>query len=198
MFALAINASPRKNGNTEILLTAALEPIREAGWRTELIKIGGKPMSGCIACQQCVKRKDNRCAITRDAFNDIYPLMAEADAILLGTPTYFTDVTAELKALIDRSGYVASANGRRFAGKIGAGVVAVRRGGATHAFDSINHLFLISGMVVPGSRYWNMGYGLHEGDVAKDTEGLANMRNLGEMIVWLGNALKPNMASLPK
>jgi len=198
MRALAINASPRKNSNTGILIDHVLQPLKEAGWDTEIIKIGAKPMRGCIACMQCVQRKDNRCSITTDALNDIFLQMVEADAIILGTPTYYTDVTAELKALIDRAGFVAQANGRAFAGKIGAGVMAVRRAGATHALDSINHFFLISNMVVPGSRYWNMGYGLHEGDVKNDEEGLANMTNLGEMIAWLGKCMHPNMGTFPK
>ena len=198
MLALAINASPRKNSNTGILIGHVLQPLKNAGWETEVIKIGAKPMSGCIACMQCLKQKNNRCSITKDAFNDIFARMLEADAIILGTPTYFTDVTAELKGLIDRSGYVALVNGRKFSGKIGAAVVAVRRGGATHAFDSINHLFLMSNMIVPGSRYWNMGYGLKEEEVLNDKEGLANMANLGEMIAWLGKSIKANMDAMPQ
>lgn len=198
MRALAINASPRKNSNTGILIDHVLQPLKNAGWDTETIKIGATPLRGCIACAQCVQRKDNRCSITTDALNDIYARMVEADAIILGTPTYFTDLTAELKALIDRAGFVARANDRKFAGKIGAGVVAARRGGATHAFDSINHFFLINNMIVPGSRYWNMGYGLGEGEVRNDAEGLANMMNLGEMIAWLGKCIKPNMETFPK
>ena len=198
MLALAINASPRKNSNTGILIGHVLQPLKDAGWETEVIKIGAKPMSGCIACMQCLKQKNNRCSITKDAFNDIFARMLEADAIILGTPTYFTDVTAELKGLIDRSGYVALVNGRKFSGKIGAAVVAVRRGGATHAFDSINHLFLMSNMIVPGSRYWNMGYGLKEEEVLNDKEGLANMANLGEMIAWLGKSIKANMDAMPQ
>lgn len=198
MFALAVNASPRKNSNTGILINHVLQPLQDAGWKTETVRIGAKPMSGCIACTQCYRRKDNRCSITNDAFNDIFARMLEADAIILGTPTYFTDVTAELKALIDRAGFVAGANGNRFAGKIGAGIMAVRRGGATHAFDTINHLFLKCNMLVPGSRYWNMAYGLNEGDVQNDTEGMANMTNLGEMIAWLGKCVTPHMDSLPR
>lgn len=198
MYALAINASPRKNSNTGICIDHVLQPLKDEGWNTEVIKIGAKPMSGCIACMQCFKRKDNRCSITKDDFNDIYAKMNEADAIILGTPTYFTDVTAEMKALIDRAGYVAVCNGRKFAGKIGAGVVAVRRGGATHAFDTLNHLFLMSGMVVPGSTYWNMAYGLKEGEAANDTEGLGNMTNLGRMIAWLGKCIRPNLESMPR
>ena len=198
MLALAINASPRKGGNTETLLDHALAPIKEAGWETEVIRIGAKPMAGCIACMQCYKNKNNRCIQDKDAFNDIYARMVEADAIILGTPTYFTDVTSELKALIDRSGYVAMVNGNPFAGKIGAGVVAVRRGGATHAFDTMNHLFLKMSMIVPGTIYWNMGYGLKPKDVENDAEGIKNMQHLGQMIVWLGNALKPHRESIPK
>ncbi len=199
MLALAINASPRKGGNTETLLNHVLAPIAKAGWETEMIQIGGKPLRGCIACYQCFEKKNNRCALDQDAFNDgIFPRMLAADAIILGSPTYFTDVTAEMKALIDRAGLVAMANGNPFSGKIGAGAVAVRRGGATHVFDTMNHLFQILGMVIPGSTYWNMGYGLKPKDVENDNEGLNNMRHLGEMIVWLGGALKPHMGSVPK
>lgn len=198
MFALAVNASPRKNSNTGILVDRVLQPLQDAGWETETVRIGAKPMSGCIACMQCYKLKNTRCSVTKDAFNDIFARMLEADAIILGTPIYFTDVTAELKALIDRAGVVAGANGNRFAGKIGAGVMAVRRGGATHAFDTINHLFLKSAMLVPGSRYWNMAYGQNEGDVQNDKEGMANMTNLGEMIAWLGKCIAPHMDSLPR
>lgn len=198
MFALAINSSPRRGGNTEILLNHVLDPIKKAGWETEIISIGGKPMSGCIACYKCWETKNSRCAVTRDHFNDIYPKMEQADAIILGSPTYYADINAEMKALIDRSGFVSRASGNKFAGKIGAGVMAVRRGGATHAFDTMNHLFQISGMIIPGSKYWNMAYGLAPGEVEKDTEGLENMRHLGEMIVWLGKAIKPHMATLPQ
>lgn len=198
MYVLAVNGSPRKGGNTEALLKNALAPLEEKGWETELIQVGGKKIKGCIACNKCFANKDKRCAITNDIFNDVVDKMMRADAIILGTPTYFTDVSAELKALIDRAGFVAIANGRAFAGKIGAAVVAVRRGGATHAFDSINHMFLMSQMIVPGSIYWNIGYGLLKGEVEGDAEALANMENLGQTIHWLGNAMAPQMENFPK
>lgn len=115
--------------------------------------------------------------------------MVEADAIILGSPTYFTDVSAEMKALLDRAGLVAIANGGLFRGKVGAAVVAVRRGGGTHAFDTINHMFLMSGIIVPGSTYWNLGFGLDKGDVDKDNEAARNMVDLGNTIAWLGAAI---------
>ncbi|MBI9092415.1 MAG: flavodoxin family protein [Desulfobacterium sp.] len=197
MYALAINGSPRKGGNTEILLTHALEPLKQSGWDTELVQVGGKKIRGCKACGKCMENKDMRCVITKDIFNDVMEKMLKADALILGSPTYFTDVSSELKALLDRSGFVALANDRAFRGKIGAAVVAVRRAGATHVFDTINHMYLMSQMIVPGSIYWNLGMGLDKGDVKKDEEGLLNMRNLGETIAWLGNAMKPHLKTFP-
>lgn len=198
MYALAINGSPRKGGNTEILLTHALAPLAEAGWETELLQIGGKDIRGCMACYKCAENKDLRCAVKKDVFNDFFAKMLEADAIILGSPTYFADMSAELKALIDRSGMTSLVNGRVFAGKIGAAVVAERRGGAINVYDSIMHMFLMCQMIVPGSIYWNLGVGRNPGEVLNDAEALANMRNLGQNIAWLGAAIKPHMGSFPK
>ncbi len=191
MNVVAINGSPRKGGNTELLLKAALEPLAKAGWSTELVQIGGRHIQGCRACFKCWEKKDNRCVFGgKDVFNEVFAKALEADALLLGSPTYFADVSAEMKAFIDRAGFVAMANGCTFAGKIGAAVVAVRRGGATHVFDTINHLFFISQMLVPGSTYWNMGYGLEPGQAGGDAEALRNMAHLGEAVAWLGAAVK--------
>jgi multimeric flavodoxin WrbA len=197
MKAVAINGSPRKGGNTEILLTKVLETLASGGWKTELIQVGGKSIGGCLACYKCFENKDMQCARKEDIFNDCMEKLVEADAIIFGSPTYFTDVSAELKALIDRSGLVSLANGRAFRRKIGAAVVAVRRGGGTHAFDTINHMFLMSGMIIPGSTYWNLGMGHDKGDVLNDAEGLRNMQDLGETIAWLGKAIESQPDSMP-
>ena len=189
MKALAINGSPRKGGNTEILLKKVLEPITAAGWETEFVQIGGQPMHGCLACGKCFQTKDRRCIQAKDACNQVIESMTKADAIIIGSPTYFTDVSAETKALLDRAGFVGLANGGLWRGKIGAAVVAVRRGGGTHVFDTINHMFLMSGAVIPGSTYWNLGFGLDKGDVAKDDEAARNMTDLGQHIAWLGEAM---------
>ncbi|QXE89501.1 flavodoxin family protein [Geomonas subterranea] len=189
MKAIAINGSPRPGGNTEILLKKALEPLEAAGWDTEYLRIGGKPLRGCVACMQCVERQNSKCAIESDTMNEYIEKMFAADAIILGSPTYFADVTSELKALIDRAGFVALANGGAFSGKIGAAVVAVRRGGATHVFDTINHMFLTSSMIVPGSLYWNLGVGCLKEEVRGDEEALHNMEHLGRTIAWLGKGL---------
>jgi len=197
MKAVAINGSPRPGGNTEIMLKKALEPLEAAGWDTEVLRIGGKAVRGCMACMKCVEKQNRRCVIEGDAINDYLEKMYAADAIILGSPTYFADVTSELKALIDRAGFVALANGGAFSGKIGAAVVTGRRGGATHVFNTINNMFLISSMIVPGSLYWNLGMGRDKGEVNDDDEAMRNMSHLGQTIAWLGAAIASVPATSP-
>ena len=190
MKAIAFNGSPRKGGNTEFLLKKVLEPIGKAGIETELIQIGNTQIRGCMACYKCKETMDSQCAIKTDRVNEYITKMIEADAIILGSPAYFADMTSEMKALIDRAGFVSNSNGRLFSRKIGAAVVVIRRGGATSVMDSINHMFLMSRMIVPGSTYWNFGFGLEKGTVEKDAEALVNMNDLGETIAWLVKKLK--------
>lgn len=185
MKVVAFNGSARKDGNTAILIKQALGELEKEGIQTEMVQLAGKKLAGCIACYKCFKNKDKHCSVTDDPLNECLDQMIEADGIILGSPTYFADVSTETKALIDRAGLVAMANDNMFRRKVGAAVVAVRRAGSVHAFDSINHLFLISQMIVPGSCYWNMGIGLDKGDVEKDEEGLRTMRVLGQNMAWL-------------
>lgn len=185
MKVVAFNGSPRKEGNTSILLGIVCEELQKEGIETEIIQIGGKKVHGCTACMKCFENQDNRCTIDNDFVNECIQKMIEADGIIIGTPTYFADVSTEVKALIDRAGFVAMANGGKFSRKAGAAVVAVRRSGAIHAYDTINHLFGISGMFTVGSNYWNIGMGLHPGDVKNDADGLETMKNLGHNMAWL-------------
>jgi multimeric flavodoxin WrbA len=184
MKVIAFNGSPRK-GNTEILIREVFAPFEEAGIETELVQIGGQVVRGCTGCRKCFENQDRRCILTEDSLNDWLEKLFAADGVILASPTYFADITPELKAFIDRSGYVALANGGLLRRKVGAGVVAVRRGGQVHAFDSINHYFFIQQMVVPGSCYWNMGIGREVGEVRDDEEGMRTMRILGENMAWL-------------
>ena len=185
MKVIAFNGSARKDGNTAILLNCVLEVLNGEGIETELIQLSGKKINGCKACYKCFENKDQRCSVTDDILNECLEKMLEADGIVLGSPTYFADITTEMKALIDRAGLVARANGGMFKRKIGAAVIAARRGGSIHAFDSINHFFLISQMIIPGSSYWNLGFGLKKGDVENDKEALQIMKVLGENMAWL-------------
>jgi multimeric flavodoxin WrbA len=185
MKVVAFNGSARKGGNTAILLGYVLGELAQEGIETELVELAGAKIHGCLACRKCSTRKDRRCSQTDDMGNVCIDKMAEADGILLGSPTYVTDVSPEIKALIDRACLVSGANGRMFRRKVGAAVVAVRRAGAIHAFDTLNHFFLISEMIVPGSSYWNIGIGREPGEVEKDEEGIRTMKTLGRNMAWV-------------
>jgi len=190
MKALAINGSARKNGNTAILINEVFKILKKHEIECEMIQLAGCKINGCNACNQCYKLKNNSCFRKDDIVNQCIKKMIEADIILLGSPTYFSNVTTEMKALIDRAGRVGRANDNAFKHKIGAAIVAVRRAGAIDAFNAINHFFLIEEMIIPGSIYWNTGIGKDIGDVKSDDEGVKNMRNLGENIAWLLNKIK--------
>ena len=185
MNVVAFNGSPRKDGNTAAMLRHVLQELEREGIQTELVQLADLKLRGCRACYQCFTAKNRHCALADDGLNACIDKMLAADGILLGSPTYFADLTADLKALIDRAGMTARANGEMFRRKVGAAVVAVRRAGAIHAFDSINHFFLISQMIVVGSSYWNIGRGLEKGEVEQDEEGIRTMRVLGENMGWL-------------
>jgi len=182
---VAFNGSARKGSNTAILLKTVLGEIEKEGIETELVEMAGTPIHGCRACRQCSAKKNRRCGQTDDVFNAYLEKMEQADGILLGSPTYVADISPETKALMDRACLVAKANGGFLRRKVGAGVVAVRRAGAINAFDSLNHFFLISEMIVPGSSYWNIAMGLDSGDVERDSEGMETMRTLGCNMAWL-------------
>lgn len=190
MKVIGINGSARKDGNTAIIINKVFSVLEKEGIETELIQLAGQPIRGCAACYSCFKNQDNKCAFDDDPVNECIEKMRLADGIILGSPTYYSDVTAAMKALIERSGFVSMANGRFFKYKAGAAVTAVRRGGAIHAIDTMNHFFQLNQMFIVGSTYWNMVYGREIGEVEKDAEGIANMENLGENMAMLLKKLK--------
>ena len=185
MKVVAINGSPRKGGNTEIMLNAVLEPLNQAGVETKIIQVGGKNIHGCRGCWACQKLLNRKCAFNDDILNDILEDLFSADAIIFGTPSYFANMTPELKALIDRAGVIALANGKLFKHKVGAAVIAERRGGGSFIQASIHEMMLMSEMIIPGSTYWNFGFGRDKGEISADAEAMANMKNLGENILML-------------
>lgn len=190
MNVLGINGSARKDGNTAVLINKVFEALKKEGIQTELYQMAGKKIHGCRGCMKCFQNKDQKCIFNDDDLNEIVALMLEADGVLMGSPTYFCNVSAEMKGLIDRAGLVGIANGHAFKRKAGAAVVAVRRAGSLPVFDAINHFFTISQMIIPGSSYWNLGIGLLPGDVEKDEEGMGTMRTLGENMAWLLKKIK--------
>jgi multimeric flavodoxin WrbA len=190
MKVLGINGSPNRQGNTSLLLKEVFKVLNEHEIETELYQIGGKIVHGCTACMLCKEKKGNKCHIKNDAINECIEKMNAADGIIIGSPVYFSNITTELKALIDCAGYVTRANGHTLARKAGAAIVAVRRAGEISTFDAINHFFLINQMIVPGSSYWNIAIGRMPGDVLNDEEGMQTMRCLGENMSWLIKKMK--------
>ena len=185
MKVVAFNGSARKEGNTAILIREVLAGLEKEGIATELVELSGKKINGCTACMKCFDNKDQRCSVKDDIINDCIEKMLAADGIIIGSPTYFADLSPQTKALIDRTGMVARANSNMFRRKAGAAVVAARRAGAIHVFDSINHFFTIGEMIIVGSSYWNIGMGRQKGEVKSDKEGMATMQTLGRNMVWL-------------
>jgi len=185
MKVVAFNGSARAKGNTAIMLNAVLDELRKEDIETEVVTLAGKIIPGCRSCYRCFKNADGHCAVTGDIVNECIDKMRAADGILLGSPTYFSDITASMKALIERAGLTSRANQEMFKRKIAAGVVAVRRAGAIHAFSSLNLFFLICQMIVVGSDYWNIGIGREAGEVEKDIEGVQTMKVLGQNMAWL-------------
>jgi multimeric flavodoxin WrbA len=182
MKVVAFNGSPRKDGNTSILIRHLFNELEKESIGTELVQLSEKEIRGCIACYKCIENKDQRCAVKNDAANEYIEKMLGAEGIILGSPVYFNDVTPELKALIDRTGYVARANRRMFRNKVGAAVAAVRRSGAAHAIDTMNHFFLSGEMILVGRA---IGMGREKGEVEKDEEGMRLVKTLGQRMAWL-------------
>jgi multimeric flavodoxin WrbA len=185
MKVVAFNGSARKDGNTAILLNLVLDELESEGIDTELISLAGETLSGCIACYRCAENKDQKCAVVMDRFNEYLARMQQAQGILLGSPTYVSDMSANMKALIERCTIVSRNNGDLFKRKVGAAVIAVRRAGSTHVLSSMNYFFLITQMIIPGSSYWNIGIGRAPGEVKNDAEGVQTMKTLGQNMAWL-------------
>jgi multimeric flavodoxin WrbA len=184
MKVVAFNGSPRRNGNTSILIDEMFKILNVNGIETEMIQLGNKPVHGCTACGKCREIQDGKCHIKNDHLNHCIKKMVEADGIIIGSPVYFADVTTEVKALIDVAGYVTRGNGHLLKRKVGVGIMAVRRSGALHTFETMNNFFLINQMIVPGSSYWNLAFGKNPGDVLLDEEGIQTIRTLAENMAW--------------
>ncbi len=184
MKVIAINGSPRKNGNTTIAINTVFKELQVRGIETEMIELCRHKVMGCIACMGCAKNRDGKCVLDDD-FNGIYAKLREADGIIIGSPVYVSGMTGQTKCFIDRAGLVTKVNGSLLARKVGAAVVAVRRAGACATFAAINYFFLIGEMIVPGSTYWNLGQGLQPGDIQRDEEGIQTFINLGKNMAWL-------------
>ncbi|MEI6055364.1 MAG: flavodoxin family protein [Lentisphaerota bacterium] len=188
MKALLICGSPRKNGNTEIMLRRCADKLTQSGIESEVLLLAGKDLKPCVACMGC-KNGKAVCSIKTDDFQEIFDKMVNSDIIIAGTPVYFGSATAQIKALLDRAGYVSRGNGNLFSRKIGAPVVVARRAGQNFTYAQLAYWYIINDMIVPGSTYWNIGFGGAKGEVENDKEALSTLDRLCENIVWLASKL---------
>jgi multimeric flavodoxin WrbA len=186
MKIIGIVGSPRPGGNTEMLTRTALEEISKEGIETELISLAGKKIAPCDACGSC--RKTGKCHI-EDDFEQVYSKMDEANGIILSTPVYFGAATPQMTSLISRC-YAYRGAKRPFENKVGGPIVVARRAGHNFTFAQLMFFFMISGMIVPGSTYWNVAFGREKGDVAKDEEGINTVRHFGKKLAWLAKKIK--------
>lgn len=190
MKVLGINSSARKDGNTAILMEKVFEALNKEGIETEMIQLSGKIIEPCKACFACGGKRN--CVHKKDPFQDIFEKMTQADGIILGSPVYTANISANMQALLERACVVTDMNRKEnlFQHKVGAAITAARRGGALNALDAMNHFFMLQNMFIAGSTYWPMAYGQMPGDVQKDEEGLATMSNLGQNMAYLLKALE--------
>jgi multimeric flavodoxin WrbA len=185
MKVLGISGSPRRNGNTDILINAALEVLAGEGLETEFLSLADRPIKPCTACRGCFASDTIRCVQEDPAFEGILEKFAEADGILIGSPVYFGSATPQIMALLDRVGYVARKHPQLLRRKAGAAIVVARRAGQNFTFAQLNYFFLVSEMIVPGSNYWNVAFGREKGEVLSDAEGMETVKNLARNMAWL-------------
>jgi len=188
MKVFAINGSPHKTGNTYSALNVIAEQLDIEGIDTDIITIGHKSIQGCTACNACMKNKNERCIIDDDV-NALIQNMKMADGIILGSPVHYADVSAALKAALDRAFYVAGANQGLFRHKVGAAIVAVRRTGGMPAVNTLYNYLQYSEMFLPTANYWNVVHGAKPGEVLLDAEGIQTARILGKNMAWLMKAV---------
>ncbi len=194
---VAVNGSPRKEGNSFHALTGVGRQLQEHNIDFEILHIGNQMVRGCLACGICAKNRDEKCSITNDPVNESIQQLKAADGIILASPVYYAGIAGTMKCFLDRVFYVAGSNGGLFRQKVAAAVVAVRRTGGSSTFDSLNHYLTYSEMILATSNYWNITHGRTPGEVLQDAEGVQIMDLLGKNMAWLLKMREQTKAQLP-
>ena len=194
---VAVNGSPRNEGNTFHALMGVGRQLREHNIDFEILHIGNQVVRGCLACGSCAKNRDEKCSITADPVNESIQQLKAADGIILASPVYYAGIAGTMKCFLDRAFYVAGCNGGLFRQKVAAAVVAVRRTGGSTTFDSLNHYLTYSEMILATSNYWNITHGRTPGEVLQDAEGVQIMDRLGQNMAWLLQMREQTKEQLP-
>lgn len=197
MKVIAINGSPRAQGNTYTAITLVAEELAHAGIETEVLHVGKDQVQGCTACGGCIRNRDERCVLPGDLVNDAIQSLKEADGILIASPVHYSAVAGTMKSFLDRTFYVAGVNGGLFRHKVGASLVAVRRSGGLTAFDQLNNFLLYAEMLIPASHYWNVIHGARPGEALQDAEGVQILQVLGRNMAWLMKLVEHGREDVP-
>lgn len=197
MKVIAINGSPRKEGNTSHAIQMVGDVLKKHDIDLEVIQVGNQSISGCLACNACAKSRDEKCVIKGDQVNEWIQKMKEADGIILASPVHYASIAGNMKSFLDRAFYVAGMNGGLFRHKVATSLVAVRRSGGMPTFNELNNYINYSEMFVATSNYWHVIHGNRKGEVLKDEEGVQVMEVLGENMAYLMHTLNNSKIEKP-
>ena len=182
MKIIAINGSPRPNGNTTAALKAMTDELEANGIETETIRIGSERIIGCIACSYCSKSENNMCVYNNDPVNEVSLKMRKADGFILGCPTYYAGIPGTMKSFLDRVFYSSS---RYFKYKVAATAAVVRRAGGVDVQHQLTNFLHLAQVIIPPTQYWTVAYGTAQGEALQDMEGIQTLRKSARAMAWL-------------
>ena len=194
MKVIAINGSPRKNGNTSQALKIMADELEGQGIEVEIIQIGHLNIRGCIGCGYCRTSEENQCVFKDDIVNDVAKKMREADGFILASPTYYAGIAGTMKAFLDRVFYTSS---KYFKYKVATSISVVRRAGGVDVVHQLNNYLNLAQTVMPPSQYWTIAYGLAKGEVILDKEGIQTIRKNARSMAWLLNIIDAGKEKIP-
>lgn len=182
MKVVAINGSPRKNGNTAAALRIMGEELEKDGITTEIIDVGGEAIRGCMGCGYCKTSENNQCVFKEDLVNATAQKMREADGLILGAPTYYGGIPGTMKCFLDRAFYSSASY---FQYKAATAVAVVRRTGGIEVLHQLKNFLELVRTVTPPSQYWMVGYGMQKGELLQDEEGVQTIRHNARSLAWV-------------
>ena len=194
MKVIAINGSPRVNGNTTMALKVMTDELEREGIETETIQIGNLNIHGCIACGHCAKSEGNRCVFADDCVNEVAQKLREADGFILGCPTYYAGIPGTMKSFLDRVFYSSS---RYFRLKVATSCAVVRSAGGVDVVHQLNNYLNLAQTVIPPSQYWTIAYGRDKAEVVGDGEGMQTLVKNARCMAWLLKLIETGKDTVP-
>lgn len=193
MKVIAVNGSPRKDGNTNHALNIMAEELKRQGIDTEIIQVGHN-IRGCMGCGYCGSSEGNHCVFKDDIVNETALKMRKADGLILASPTYYSGIAGAMKSFLDRIFFTSSSY---FKYKVATAITVVRRAGGVDVVHQLNNYLHLAETIMPPSQYWTVAYGMEKGEIAKDEEGIQTIRKNARAMGWLMRVLDAGKGSVP-